>query len=306
MSTVETTPDTKLAEQLSASDLGRILIADPDEAVRQATAELLRSKGYECDFAPDAYAATEMLKRDPYSVLIADVDAPGNADLGLVRALAQTAPGVRAIVTARRLDAETAAAALELPVTAYLVKPVDPEALLRKVRAALRQACFARAVRGLGRRVQAWRQHLAEIERSLEPDSEGAPAVSIDLFLNLTFAAIVEALADLRQLTAGLAGIETEREACHLVNCPRLSALRDAIVETVEVLKETKGAFKSKRLGELRKTLEKCLGENLTQPRGAAVPGGPTKPTLKSGPEDTPVEVPPSPQPFPADPTLPQ
>jgi DNA-binding response OmpR family regulator len=264
MSTVETTPDAKLAEQVPADDLGRILIADTDEAFCQATADLLRSKGYECDVAPDAYAAAKMLKRVSYSVVIADVDTPGNIDLGLVRALTQTAPGVRAIVTARQPDAETAAAAVELPVAAYLVKPIDSELLLRKVSAALRQACFARAVQGLGTRVRTWRTNLAEIERSLQPDSAGAPAISIDLFLNLTFAAIVEALADLRQLTAGLAGVATEREACHLIDCPRLAALRGAIAEAVDVLKETKGAFKSKRLGDLRKSLEKCLGENLT------------------------------------------
>jgi hypothetical protein len=40
------------------------------------------------------------------------------------------------------------------------------------------------------------------------------------------------------------------------MNCPRGTQLQAAIDETIVVLEETKGAFKSKTLGDLRQKLE--------------------------------------------------
>jgi hypothetical protein len=46
------------------------------------------------------------------------------------------------------------------------------------------------------------------------------------------------------------------------MNCPRGSQLTSAIQHTVEVLEETKHAFKSKQLAELRQRLELLLQYN--------------------------------------------
>ncbi len=241
------------------SDLGRILIVDADESFRQATADLLRNSGYACDWVPDAEAARDMLDATAYSALVVNADIARENDFAFIRALPEASPGARAILTTSSPDVGTAAAAIELPVAAYLVKPVDPEVFLSKVHAALRHSSLQHAVHSLGARLQAWGNQLAQLEQSVQSDSGTGSPVPIDLFLDMTFKNVFEALANVRQLTTRLAGIEGERAACHLLECPRLSALRDALAETVEVLKETKGAFKSKRLGDLRKTLEKHL-----------------------------------------------
>jgi hypothetical protein len=44
-----------------------------------------------------------------------------------------------------------------------------------------------------------------------------------------------------------------------VINCPRGAQLRQAVEETIAVLEETKGSFKSKALGELRGRLELLL-----------------------------------------------
>ena len=43
-------------------DLGRILIADDEETFRNSIADLLRRGGYQCDCAPDAIVAAELLR----------------------------------------------------------------------------------------------------------------------------------------------------------------------------------------------------------------------------------------------------
>jgi hypothetical protein len=49
------------------------------------------------------------------------------------------------------------------------------------------------------------------------------------------------------------------RAMCPLVACPRLSTIEGALKETIEVLDETRSAFKSKRLEVLRKKLIEVL-----------------------------------------------
>jgi hypothetical protein len=46
---------------------------------------------------------------------------------------------------------------------------------------------------------------------------------------------------------------------CPLVACPRLSTIEGALKETIEVLDETRSAFKSRRLEVLRKKLIEVL-----------------------------------------------
>ena len=51
------------------SNLGRILIADDEETFRHSIADLLHREGYECDCAPEAIAAAEILRRTNYDLL---------------------------------------------------------------------------------------------------------------------------------------------------------------------------------------------------------------------------------------------
>jgi hypothetical protein len=69
-------------------------------------------------------------------------------------------------------------------------------------------------------------------------------------------------LTDLEQLGKALSQKPVGSHPCQLLNCPRGSQLREAVVETVKVLEETKGAFKSKTLGDLRRKLELMLAHN--------------------------------------------
>ena len=50
-------------------------------------------------------------------------------------------------------------------------------------------------------------------------------------------------------------------ELCSFMDCPHRKLLRQVLAETIEVLEETKKAFKSKRLEELRKRLMNLLIE---------------------------------------------
>ncbi|MCK5526444.1 MAG: response regulator [Candidatus Latescibacteria bacterium] len=240
------------------AELGRILIADDEETFLYSTADLLRKEGYQCDCAPDAVAAAERLRADEYDLLIADIKMPGNAELEFVRDVPQMAEGLPVILVTGYPSLGSAIESIQLPVAAYMVKPVEFDELLTQAQSAIEKFRVYHAVSAAQHRLRNYLEDLTDIEEALKtaPDSQSSSA-PVDAFLELTFQNIVGSISDMKHLTQSIATHNHEgQEVCHLLQCPRLSELSDALSETVGVLEKTRHAFKSKDLGALRKKLE--------------------------------------------------
>lgn len=235
---------------------GRILLADDEPTFLNATADLLRREGYECDTVDDGPAALGRVSEQSYDLLITDLQMPGNADLGLVRQIAATRGGLPVLVITGVPSVRSAMACVELPVAAYLVKPVTFDDLLPRVQAAVTRFRSWQAMQNAEQRLVTWRKELD----SKVPASSATGA--IDVFLSLTLRNVMGSLTDLEQLGRALAGQPVGQHACQLLNCPRGAQLQEAVRETIRVLEQTKGAFKSKTLGELRQRLELLLEHN--------------------------------------------
>ncbi|OGQ00224.1 MAG: hypothetical protein A2026_06170 [Deltaproteobacteria bacterium RBG_19FT_COMBO_46_12] len=242
------------------ADLGRILIADDEETFRNSIADLLRQAGYQCDCAPDAIVAAELLRSAEYDLLIADIKMEGNFELEFIRELPQIAEGMPVILVTGYPSLRSAIESIQLPVAAYLVKPFEFEELLVQVQISVKNYQFCKTVRDHRKRLTDWSEDLKGIEevQNIMPPSESSPP--IDDFLTLTFHNIAGALSDLKHLTESFStGNSSHQEVCHLLNCPRLNTLNKTLVETIDVLEKTKSAFKSKELGNLRRNLEELV-----------------------------------------------
>jgi len=110
---------------MTADEMGNILIADDEETFLLSTADLLRREGYHCDCAPDGKRAAEMLGKGEYDLLIADIKMPGNGNLELVREMPRLAEGLPVILVTGYPSLKTAMESFQLPVAAYLPKPVE-------------------------------------------------------------------------------------------------------------------------------------------------------------------------------------
>lgn len=236
---------------------GRILIADDEPTFLTSTAELLRREGFTVETATDgdaAVAAMVAARADaPFDLLITDLEMPGNADLDLVRQVAHLSGGLPIIIITGFPSVRSAVASIELPVAAYLVKPVHFPDLLTRVSSAVARFRSYRAMQTAESRLLAYREEMA----TAAPATTGS---EIDQFLGLTLRNVMGSLTDLEQLGRALAGQSRDSEhACQLINCPRGGQLRSAIEETIGVLEATRASFKSKALGDLRHRLELLL-----------------------------------------------
>lgn len=231
---------------------GRILIADDEPTFLNSTAELLRREGFTVDTVDDAASALAAISAATYDLLITDLEMPGNADLDLVQQVAHLSGGLPIIIITGFPSVRSAVASIELPVAAYLVKPVHFPELLKRATSAVARFRSYQAMQSAEARLREYRSQVEA--QPVAPNTEGQ---GVDTFLALTLRNVMGSLTDLEQLGRALAGQQTlQPHPCQLMNCPRGAQLQAAVEETIAVLEETKGAFKSKTLGDLRHRLE--------------------------------------------------
>jgi len=246
------------------AELGRILVADDEDTFLQSTGDLLRREGYDCDCVPDAAAAVEKLKNNGYDLLIADIKMPGNPDLELIRALPKVAEGMPVILVTGYPSQRSAIQAVQLPVVAYLVKPIDFEEMLTQVALAIEKSRLYQAVVGTKRRLQYLQEDLTGLEEVLKGKNGGEFSASIKSFLDLTLGNVIGALSDIKHVTDALVTEDIDLAVCHLLNCPKLAELTEVVEETIKVLEKTKDAFKSRELGQMRRKLEELIKKEET------------------------------------------
>lgn len=238
---------------------GRILLADDEETFLHATADILRREGYLCDCAADARAAADLLRRNPYELLVADIKMPGNPELELVKSLPDLVAGLPVILVTGYPSIRSATESIQLPVVAYLVKPIEISELLGHVGPAIERYRLLRKVRESRERIGQLCRDLDGLETVMAQPGGTTAAVTVAEFLDLCIRNIVNTVSDVRHITLAAQGKEEAVRPCHLLACPQLENLTEALEEAIGVLRETKGSFKSKALGDLRRKLEVVL-----------------------------------------------
>lgn len=116
---------------------GRILIADDEKSFLKNSADLFRREGYVCDCALDGVEAVNLLRSHQYDVVISDIRMPGNTDLKLAQEVNRLQDGVPVLLVTGYPSMDTAVQAVELPVVAYIEKPVEFKLLLSRVKSAI-------------------------------------------------------------------------------------------------------------------------------------------------------------------------
>lgn len=236
--------------------LGRILIADDETTFAEAHADLLRDQGYECDCARDAHAAKELLNRNRYDLLIADIKMPGNEELEFIEKLPAIAEGLPVILVTGYPTLHSAIKSTRLHVAGYMVKPLALDDLLKLVRESMIRSLSVRMFEKMRSRLQDFDHELASLDNMKNPVAANPAFVDAEVFLNFTLKNIIASMIDLRDLSQALAHNKPKQQVCQLLNCPRHAELTEAIRDAIYVLEKTKNSFKSKELGELRKKLE--------------------------------------------------
>ena len=116
-----------------------ILIVDDEDAVRRLLGYLLEPHGYAISLAADAREARQHLDRQPFSLVLCDVNMPGESGMDLIRHILSHYPRT-AVIMVTGLDSPVLAnAALDMGAFGYVIKPFESNEVLISVANALRR-----------------------------------------------------------------------------------------------------------------------------------------------------------------------
>ncbi|MFJ3671922.1 response regulator transcription factor [Streptomyces sp. NPDC090106] len=126
----------------------KILLADDDEAVRDALGLLLRFEGYETVLAGDGRSVLRLVESqdDPPDLVLMDVTMPELDGLAATRRIRASGCTVPILMITGRAAVGDRIVALDNGADDYLAKPFDTDELLARVRALLRRSPRAPAV----------------------------------------------------------------------------------------------------------------------------------------------------------------
>lgn len=254
---MENTPPASTAESVPPANAqpgrGRILLADDEEQFRIGLCRRLQRAGFECDQAANAAEALRQLREREYDVLLADINMPGNQRLEMLQEVMAVVPALPTVLLTGRPEVETAARSVALRVVAYLVKPPDFDELCRVLAMAAAEHRELRLLKDSRTRLQNWEKEVARLQRLLEQSAHQGRSATMRSYLRLTLRNLVVSLVELEGLLEPAGADSGAAQALERQELVR------ALRKTVSVLEKTKGHFKSKDLGDLRKDLETLL-----------------------------------------------
>ncbi len=116
-----------------------ILLVDDDPAIREGTGQYLEEIGYVIKLAESGEKAIEMLKAEPWDLVITDLVMEKIDGIQVLKTAKRLHPETMGIVLTGFGDMTTAIEALRLGIDDYLLKPCSPEELELRV-----SRCFER------------------------------------------------------------------------------------------------------------------------------------------------------------------
>lgn len=116
----------------------RVLVVDDDEDLRDLLSYLLVSRGgYEAVAVPSAEVAIERVRDERWDVVLTDVHMPGASGLALAEEVHRDHPLLPVLLMTSQPSVDIAVRAVRQSLTDFLVKPLDPDTVLKAVARAL-------------------------------------------------------------------------------------------------------------------------------------------------------------------------
>ncbi len=124
--------------KLTAAKRRSVLIVDDEEVLVRAMTRVLEARGYQVKAAHDGNAAMALIRREPFDVIVSDIQMPGMTGIDLLRVVRAYDLDVPVILMTGAPTVETAIEAVSLGALQYLSKPTPGDELVNAVERASR------------------------------------------------------------------------------------------------------------------------------------------------------------------------
>ena len=124
----------------------KILFVEDDDRLRDVLLEAAAMEEYDSRGVSTAEAAVELLRDEPFDVLVTDVTLPGMTGLELLRHCQRLRPEIISIVITAHGTIDVAVEAMKRGAADFITKPFELDGLLGTIRVAAERASAKRAV----------------------------------------------------------------------------------------------------------------------------------------------------------------
>jgi len=140
-----------------------ILIVDDDESILATLSAILEKEGYAIDTAKNGREAIEKSKSRFFDLALLDIRLPDMEGTKLLTKMHDSLPKMVKIMLTGYPSLQNAIEALNLGADAYIIKPVDPEKLIKIIKEKLEKQREAKKISE--KRVAKWiKKRVREIE----------------------------------------------------------------------------------------------------------------------------------------------
>jgi len=112
----------------------RILVVDDDKSILKSLKDVLESEGYYVDTAETGREAIEKSEAKFYNLALLDIKLPDMEGVKLLKMINETLPKMMKIMLTGYPALENAVEALNIGADAYLMKPINPQQILKVVK----------------------------------------------------------------------------------------------------------------------------------------------------------------------------
>ncbi len=109
----------------------KILVVDDDLGILKSFETILKKRGYEVETAATAKDGIKLIKKTAFNAALLDIKLPDKDGTEVLKEIRKIRPGMIKIMITGFADIDNAVQSLNLGANAYIMKPVNPDELLR-------------------------------------------------------------------------------------------------------------------------------------------------------------------------------
>ncbi len=121
----------------------RLLVVDDEQIIRESLSFILKKEGYSVEDAPNGRDALTRHEANPFDIIITDIEMPEMKGVELLRQIRQRTPQALVIIITAFASVETAIQALREGASDYILKPINFDDLLHRVKKLLEYRALA-------------------------------------------------------------------------------------------------------------------------------------------------------------------
>src|SRR5262249_6505733 len=118
--------------------VGRVLVVDDNARARQSIVDVLKAAGHEVVSSASAIEALKIVEKNPFDVIVTDLQMPGMDGLAFIRTLSERKVESQIVMITAFASVTSAVEAMRHGAFDYIEKPFDVEQLETLIARALR------------------------------------------------------------------------------------------------------------------------------------------------------------------------